>query len=487
VNRGRTLARYTMGWGALFTGAVVASSPWTVMVGGIPTTYQRTGVVGQPLAFLVVMFMIGILAVAYVGVGRRVRHGAPFYAQLAHGLNPTAGLVAAAVAFVGYNALQISLYPLFVDTMANLTGVETWWGWALVGWLNVLLLGRYPGAVNAKVLGVLLALEIAVICLLIAAGFTRPASGEVSAVVFLPSSLLVTGLMASVVVFAVAAFSGVETVEAYAEEAKSDKAVIGASFAAIGVCGTLYCLASWSYEGWIGFNNLREAAGQAANQPLELLGSVYGPGITLLATFLVGTSIQAAMVSFSATIARYVYALAREGVLPAAFGRVTRGTKGGAPLGGSWVQAVTVAIVLPAFLAAGADPIKVVFPWLSTIGAFCILILLTAANWSAFNYFDRGLGGAEPVWLRRIFPFLGGIIGVLAVVFMASSLSALLGTPPGSTRPWLVAVPIGAFVLIALGRGAWLQHARPEVYDGVGRGVPDPKKVLDDDLEGIEV
>ncbi|MBM2623432.1 APC family permease [Actinoplanes sp. LDG1-06] len=471
----------------MFTAAVVASSPQTVLVGGIPTTYQRTGVAGVPLSFVLVMMVVGLLVVACVAVGGHVRHGAPFYAQLAHGLSPLAGLVAAGVAFVGYNALQISLYPLLGVTVVGLTGVGTWWSWALVAWLLVLLLGRYPGAVGAKVLGVLLALELAVIVLFILAGFTHPAAGGVSTAVFGPSQLLVAGAAASVIVFAVAAFAGLESVLAYAEEATSYRAVAWAAGAAVVVCGLLYTLASWAYGVWLGLDNLSSAAGKDGSQPLVLLGSVFGVGVIDLATALLVTSVLAAMGSFHATVARYVFALSREQVLPASWGSRSRGAKGGAPVGGSWAQAITAAVVLVGFLLAGADPMAVVFPWLSTIGAFCILLLLTAANWSAFQFFDRGLGRAESVWVRRVFPFAGGILGVLAVVFMASSLGALLGTRPGSGRPWLVAAPIVVAVLAAWAFGSWLRQARPEIYAGVGRGVPDPATVLDDDLEDIEV
>lgn len=475
-----------MGGGALFTAAVVASSPQTVLVGGIPTTYRQTGVAGVPLSFLLVAAVIGVLAVGYVAVGRHVRHGAPFYAQLVRAGSPTLGLVAAGVAVVGYNALQISLYPLLGITVVSLVG-GVWWVWALAAWLIVLALGRYPGAFNAKLLGVLLALEITVIGLFIAAGFSHPASGAVSLAVFRPSSLLVPGLAASVVVFAVAAFAGVESVLAYAEEATSHRVLARATFTAIGVCGVLYVLASWAYGGWLGLTDLQRAAGTDGQQPIALLGSVFGAGISDLATLLLVTSVLAALFSFHAAVARYVFALARERVLPARWAAVSRGAKGGAPLGGSTVQAATAAGVLLGFLAVGADPIGVVFTWLSTVGAFAVLLLLTAASWSALSFFDRGLGGAESQWVRRVFPFTGGILGVLCVVFMASNLGALLGTPPGSLRPWLVAVPIGAAILAGLAAGGWLRHARPDVYAGLGHGVPDPARVLDDDLADIEL
>ncbi|MEU4159773.1 APC family permease [Actinoplanes sp. NPDC026670] len=482
------LARYSMGPAALAGAAIVASSPQTVLNGGIPATYAVTGAAGVPLSFLVIMTVMAILAVPYVAVARHVPHGAPFYAQLARGTNPTWGLVGAAVTLIGYSALQASLYPLLGATVSELVGAGEWWMWALLAWLIVLLLGQYPGAVGARVLGVLLALEIAVVLLFILAGFTHPApdSGTVAGagLAFAPSSLIVAGATSTLLVYAAAAFAGTETAMAYAEEATSHRAMAVGSALAIGGGGVLYCFASWAYGAWIGFGNMQDAAGR---QPLALLGEVYGNGIAELSTLLLVTSILAAQSSFGAAIARNVFALAREGVLPAAWQKVSPGAKGGAPLGGTAVQAVTSAVVLTTMALAGADPMATIFPWLSTIGAVCVLALLTATSWSAFTFFERGLGGSESVFVRRVCPVAGGTFGVLALFFMAGSVGTLLGTEPGSSLPWLVAAVIGAGALTAILAGRYLNRTRPQVYQGIGRGIPDGRTVLDPALEDIEV
>ena len=77
---GVTLARRTLGGAALFVFAAGASSPLTVLVGGVVATYALTGVVGVPLSFVVIMLVLGVLAVGYLAMARHVVHGAPFYA-----------------------------------------------------------------------------------------------------------------------------------------------------------------------------------------------------------------------------------------------------------------------------------------------------------------------------------------------------------------------------------------------------------------------
>ncbi|MDT5027736.1 MAG: hypothetical protein QOE61_4162, partial [Micromonosporaceae bacterium] len=136
-----TLARRTLGSGALFVFAVGASSPLTVLVGGVVATYALTGVVGVPLSFFVIMAVLGLLAVGYVAMAKHVVHSAPFYAQLARGFNPALGVAGAAVALLGYNAIQISLFGLIGATMVGLVG-GVWWAWAAGAWLVVAVLGQ---------------------------------------------------------------------------------------------------------------------------------------------------------------------------------------------------------------------------------------------------------------------------------------------------------------------------------------------------------
>jgi amino acid transporter len=230
-----------------------------------------------------------------------------------------------------------------------------------------------------------------------------------------------------------------------------------------------------------------EAATDPDRAPLAVLGQMYGPGVTGLATVLLVTSVLAAMAAFHATVARYVFALAREQVLPQALARVSGGAYGGAPLGGSLVQSTVAAIVIGAFAVTGADPMTVMFVWLSTIGAFCVLLLLTVSSVAARAFFAAGGGTRESRWVRQVGPVLGGVVGVLVLVFMASNLSSLLGTPAGSAMPWLVPALAATAALIGLAWGGWLRAARPHVYQRLGRGTPNPLTVQDQRLSELAV
>jgi len=59
------LARKSVGTPSLWFFAVGASSPMTVLAGGVIATYAATGVVGVPLSFLLLAGALALTAVSY--------------------------------------------------------------------------------------------------------------------------------------------------------------------------------------------------------------------------------------------------------------------------------------------------------------------------------------------------------------------------------------------------------------------------------------
>src|SRR4029078_2530651 len=80
------------------------------------------------------------------------------------------------------------------------------------------------------------------------------------------------------------------------------------------------------------------------------------------------TSVFAALLAFHAAIARYQFALGREGVLPKLWARTHPRTA--APGAGSLTQSAVGLVVLAVYAAAGVDPLVHLFAWLTTAGGF---------------------------------------------------------------------------------------------------------------------
>jgi amino acid transporter len=503
----RTLARRTMGAGTASVFAVIASAPMVVLAGGIPAMYATTGVIGIPLSFAVVAVVVALLASGYVAMAAQIRHPAPFYALVGRGISPSAGMGAAVLALLAYNCIQISLYGLVGTTMAAVFG-GAWQVWAWAVWLLVGVLGWTGGAFAAKVLGWLLAAEVTVIVCFVWTGFAHAANG-VSWVGLAPSRLLAPGV-SGVLAFAMAAMVGVETPAVFAEEGRS-RAVGKAVGIAVAVTTVLYVAAALAYQEWTGPGQVAAAAASPDRGPLALLGGVFGPAFTVVATFLVGTSAVASMSAFHAAAARYAFGLARERVLPGRVARVSRAgavMRGGAPLGGSLLQSGVAALALTVAMAVGADPMTVIFTWLSTIAAVAVLSLLIVTAVASMLWFSRPQvlswspptdrigrskgqprrrGVAATGWSRYLAAGMGAILGLVVLAMMLINLSALLGTPPGSRLPLLVPVIIAITAVAGLIWALLLRVTRHPVWDGIGRGTPTSLTVKDDRLARVKV
>ncbi len=478
------LARKSVGTGSLWVVGVAASSPMAVLAGGVIATYAGTGVVGVPLSFLILAFALTLLTVGWVAMSRHLPHAATAYALLAHGLGRAWGVAGAAVALVAYNSIQISLYGLFGVTLSGLAGGE-WWLWAALAWLIVALLGVRHVHINARVLTVALLAEVAVIALLDLAAFTNPAEGSISLAPLSTGDLFVDGV-GGVFALGIAAFVGYESGPVFAEEARGHKTVARATFAALVFLGVFYAVSSWALAVATGPDRVVDVARDpAAGLPFSILASSYGDAVAWMAIALLVTSVLAAMISFHNSVARYLFALGRERVLPAGLSRLDART--GAPTGGSVVQSAIAATVVAAFATAGADPLAVLFTWLSTVGALGVLVVLVAASWAALRYFRAGGGTNEGAWTRSIAPTLGVIAGVAVLVTTVSNVESLLGVPPRSALTFILPGIIILAAVAGLLWGLWLRARHPDVYEGIGRGRPHPLAVMDHRLAQVEV
>jgi hypothetical protein len=108
------------------------------------------------------------------------------------------------------------------------------------------------------------------------------------------------------------------------------------------------------------------------------------------------TSLFAAMLSFHNAVARYMFALGRERVLPA-LGRTHLPT--GAPRIALLTQSAIGLAVIVVYALAGWDPTVRLLFWLGTTGAFGVLCLLAVTLIAVIRFFARDPRG-ENAWRR---------------------------------------------------------------------------------------
>jgi amino acid transporter len=478
------LTRKSVGSSGLSILGVSASAPMTVLAGGVIATFATAGVLGVPLAFVLLTIPLLLVSVGLVAMSRDMAHAGAFYAFLARGLGRTCGLAGAAVALVAYNAIQISLYGLFGATVAGIIG-GTWWVWAIAVWIIVTLLGLRHIELNTRVVGIVLSVELVVIALFIAASVTHPAGSGDSMAAFRPSALFANGI-GVVLALTVAAFIGFETVIVYREEAREWRAVRRAAVGTVLFLGAFYTLASWSLTVVVGPSKIIDAARDpASGLPFSILEAHYGPIMSGLGQAVLITSIFAAMVSFHHVVARYVYGLSREGILPARWG-MTGGSIGGVPIGGSIVQSVTAAVTIAIAIALDADPVTAVFTLLSEAAAIGVLLLMVGASLSVILFYRRTAPPARPeTWRWLIAPAVGGV--TLAVILAITVLNITAVTGATSYVQWLLP---GVILAAAVTGAVWaqvLRRQRPGVYTAIGYGMPKPLAVLDRSLSHLEL
>jgi amino acid transporter len=477
------LSRKSMGSPGLAVFGVSASAPMTVIAGAVIATFATAGVIGVPLAFLLLTVPLLLVSVGLVAMSRDMSHVGAFYAFMSRGIGRTWGLSGAAVALVAYNAIQICLYGLFGATVAGIVG-GTWWAWATAVWVVVTLLGVRHIEVNTRVVAVVLVVELAVIVALIIAALAHPAASSGSAVAALKPKSLFTSGVGVVLAFTVASFVGFESVVVYREEARHWRAVRRAAIGSVLFLGALYTLGSWSLTVAVGPSKIVDATRDpAAGLPFSILEAHYGGFMSGLGQAVLITSIFGAMLSFHNVIARYTYGLSREGVLPARLG-ITGGSIGGVPIGGSVAQSVTAAITIIVCIALKVDPITGLFTMLSEVAAIGVLLLMIGAAASVIGFYR--LTPVRPgTWQWLTAPAIGGLVLIVIEVITVANMNALTGSVPHVQ--WLLP---GVILVAAVAGAVWavvLRTRRPGVYTTIGYGEPKPLAVLDRSLSHLEI
>ncbi|MGF1646068.1 MAG: APC family permease [Kineosporiaceae bacterium] len=468
------LAADRLGLWPVFFFAVSFMTPLTVVATGPAIGYGQIGETSIPVAYGAMAGVMAVFAVGFVAMARRIPNAGAFYAYIAQGLGRPAGVGAAMVALVAYNGIQVALYGAFgvgVQGVLGGFGVSVHWGvWAVTGWVVVAWLGALRVDISARILGVLVLGEIGIILLLDAVMVANPAGGVVTVDTLDPSALATAG-GAAILVGVVAGFVGIEAPAVYSEEARDPQRTVGrAVYLSVALAGVLYAGSAWAMSVAAGPERIVAVAGELGTELFFALPAPHVPGVVIaVAGVLFVTSLFAAMLAAHSIVARYVFALGRERVLPGVLARTNRA---GAPVGGSVVQTLVAGLVLVGCLWWGVDPISGLLFVASVVAGLGVLLLLTATSLTILVYFARHPGhGAdrESRWRRIVAPGIAlvvlGVVSLATVVFFGDLL--------GVSDPVLAAAgPVG-YLLLALagvGWGEWLRRHRPEVYRGIGLG-----------------
>lgn len=467
------LSKNAVGLAQIVFFVVAAAAPLTAMVGATPAAFSLGNGAGVPGVFVLAGLMYLVFSMGYAAMSRHISNAGAFYAYIANGLGRPLGVGGAFVAIVAYNAVQIAIYSMFGFFLNNAVqqhyGANVpWWVFALACAAIVHFCGARQIEFSGRLLGVLMICEIGIVMLLDLAIIVHgSATGGFSMKPFSPSTVLAPGL-GTALVFVLGSYMGFEATAIFSEEARDAKRTIPrATYVAVLLIMAFYALSSWAIvEAWGETRIASQAAKDPANLWFTVSGQRLGNAATDAMNVLLVTSLFAAILSFHNTIARYFYAMGREGVLWRRFGH-TSPVHCCPDVAGKVQTAIALASIVGS-AAFRLDPFAIVFSWMSalaTIGIIAVQILVAA---SVIAFFARDHRDAGIVH-RLIAPLASVVALAVCLVLVVRNLSVLSGSDSTLVAlfPYLV-LATGAFGVWAALR---LKRNDPALYQDLGRAV----------------
>ena len=228
---------------------IAAAAPLTILVGFAPLGLMVSGA-ALPVGYVVPGIVYLLFAVGFTAMSRHIRGAGAFYAYITEGLGKTVGAGSSVVAYVGYLGGQIGFVVacgIFTSsTLDSLFGISVpVYACALTIAVLVAVVGYNRVDIGAKVLAVLMALELGVLAVFCIAVLVEGGHEGLSLTSFSPSTFLTAGL-ASVFVLTFTSFVGFEQTAIYSEEVVDSKRTVSrATYTAVIVLAVVYSFCAW--------------------------------------------------------------------------------------------------------------------------------------------------------------------------------------------------------------------------------------------------
>jgi amino acid transporter len=437
---------------------VSAAAPLTAMAGGAPVAMLLGNGPGIPAAYVIISMLLLVFSVGYTAMARHHTSTGAFYSYVSRGLRQDAGGAAAWIALLGYNAMQIGLYGLFGAAaqgfLADQLGIDVpWWAIVFTAMAVIGVLGYRQVDLSVKVLSVLVLLEFLVVVVLDVAIVTQGGEGGSAPLTLSPFGWesLTSGSLAIALLFNAASFVGFEATTIYSEEARDPRRTVPrATYVAVLTIGVFYTVTTWLMVNAQGPDTLTDFLGTLEPDPtafLFVLSDTYvGSGLTTVMTLLFVTSVFAALLAFHNAVARYLFALGREGLVPETLGRTHQVHL--SPHAGSLSQTGLAAAVVLLFVVTGQDPVLSLFTWLTQLGTLAVLVLMSLASFAVLAFFARHRDLDRNVLRTVVCPAVGGVTFALVALYAASQFGLLIGDPT-SALSW----GLPALILVAAALG----------------------------------
>lgn len=463
-------------WSIVFTVAAFAA-PLLVVVGLMPSVVAFSGYTIVPAYALIAVILL-LFAVGYATANRYLERPGGFYAYIAAGLGKRVGLGGGFLAILGYLGLLLTTW-IALGVYARQLVKDTfmgpdipWYIWSLIGVAITAVLGFLHVELSAKVLGIAMLLEVALVLAFDGAAFINGGPDGVPVAQFFTADID-GGAFGLALLFGVLCFIGFESAALYREEAKDPaKTIPRATYASVIIIGAFYVISAWALLTALGSDGVANA-GEANLATLfgDTAAQYLGAAIPNVINVLVVTSTFACLLASHNALTRYGYSFGKDRVLPAKLGVVHK--KYDSPYVSSTViailSAVTVLILAAAtgFETEGTNAFTV-YVRANGVAAIAVVALICIVSVAIIGFFAKTkIDMPGRAWKTLIAPILG-LIGLLVVfVLSIANADALIGMGP-NVSPWLTLLIPVVFVAGVL-YANYLAKAKPEVFAKIGR------------------
>jgi amino acid transporter len=419
-----------------------------------------------PFVYLATLIVTLIVANGVMEMARVAPSAGSFYTFITRALGPRAGFTTGGLMFVAYALLgpiEIGLIGAYLQqTFKQEFGVNIPWIWiGLVPWALMVFLAFEGIRGSLRVATILFTAEVVVVVLISVIVIVSGGKDGITLAPFNPAESshgfngLITGF-----VFAALSFVGFEGATALGDEAKRPSKTIpmGILLSTL-LVGFIYLLGTWALSIGLGRDGMNKLVG--SDTPWNTLAATYAPWMKWFLIIAAVSSMFAVMINSNNGIVRIINTMGREGLLPAALGRINprRRTPGIAVL---WegLFVVVVAIIVGLISGGLTDPIggNNVYGYLGFALTLAILPVYVLVNWATIVYFRKR---PDFNWFRHlVLPIIGGLI--MAFLLVAQILANQ--TPPFSWMPWALVGWLVIIIVVAIVLG----RTRPDALKRAG-------------------
>lgn len=439
-----------------------------VFVMAFLTTFVAAGAgFATPLATLI--SGLASIAVGYVIAQFALRHRAAgsIYTYIAQAFGPVQGFLGGWLYMFAVLALTIAIVAgvagFTTDFLAGFVGVNVHWLVIMAIEIVVLfLLSYFDVRWSTRLQLTLVAVSVLIVlALALTIIFKGGAEGNTLAP-FLPGSAGGLGNLAFGLVFGMLMFTGYEAAAVLAEEAKHHHAIPWAITNSVILTLVFYVIVTYAFA--IGFGASGAEAWAQDPTAMFTMGAQYWGewAVPVLFAIAIVDAFAVAMACLN-TVARVLYAMARDGALPRPLG-ITQTTYQTPHIANGTVLLLSLIVALVFSTMEGGWSLE--FGFLSGTGAIALEVVYIYIAIAAIFYFKRIMGANYSVFKHMIVPVIA-VLGPLAALWgSVQPQGGLLNAMPYVVVGWIV---LGIVLISAL------RSSRPELVAKLGRdlGVED--------------